>query len=164
MSELFTSLGLNAKMLIAQMINFAILLYVLHRFVYKPILRMLTDRTERIEQGLAQAEAAQKKMSEVAEREKDILTKAKREARDIVATANKQAQEHRAQLIAAAQEETARMIAETQAQMERQKAQLMEEVQKDVAVLVVDAVERVVGERLDSAMDQKIIAEALTRK
>lgn len=164
MSELFTSLGLNAKMLIAQIINFAILLYVLHRFVYKPILRMLTDRTERIEKGLAQAEAAQKKLDVVMEKEREILADAKREARDIVAAAQKQAQDNRAQLVAAAQEETARMIADTRAQMEKQKAQLEEEMRKDVAALVVDAVDRVIGERVDRATDKSIIANALTRK
>ncbi len=164
MSELFASLGLNAKMLIAQMVNFAILLYVLHRFVYTPIVRMLNERTERIEKGLAQADEAQKRLDAVTQKEKEILTEAKREARDIVAAAQKRANDNRTQLVAAAQEETARMVAEARAQIEQQKAHIAEDVKKDMAALVVAAVEKVVGQHVDEKTDHKIIADALARK
>lgn len=164
MSELFASLGLNAKMLVAQLINFAILLFVLHRFVYTPIVRILAERTDRIEKGLAQADEAQKKLEAVTEKERAILAEAKREAREIVAAAQKQAEENRARLAAAAQDESARMIAATRTQMDAQKAQLEDEIKKDIAALVVVAVEKVVGQRMDATMDHKIIADALAKK
>ena len=56
MGDLISQLGIDAKLLIAQVINFVVLLVVLYAFAYKPILKMLHKRTEKIEAGSKNAE------------------------------------------------------------------------------------------------------------
>src|SRR4030042_2105348 len=82
--ELLSNLGINGKLLLAQIINFLILLFVLHRFAYKPILKMLNDRTNKIEKGLKEAEESHKKLAEISEKEKEIITKARKDAQEIL--------------------------------------------------------------------------------
>ena len=60
MQELITKLGIDWKFLIAQIVNFLVLLFVLYKFAYGPILAMLEKRQKKIEKGLKDAEAATK--------------------------------------------------------------------------------------------------------
>ena len=64
MSELLTKLGIDLKLLVAQIVNFLILLLVLYKFAYGPIVAMLEKRQKKIEKGLKEAEEAHKKLEE----------------------------------------------------------------------------------------------------
>ena len=161
MSELFTSLGLNAKLFVAQLINFGILLFVMYRFVYKPILRLLDDRTKKIEKGLADADASRQKLEEMTEREREIVTEAKKQAKELIAAAEAQAQVNRDEIIASAKEESAKILQQSQKNIEEQKIQLIGDVKKEVAQLVMTAVEKVIGEKMDEKQDTKIINDAI---
>ena len=161
MSELFTSLGLNAKLFVAQLINFGILLFVMYRFVYKPILRLLDDRTKKIEKGLADADASRQKLEEMTEREREIVTEAKKQAKELIAAAEAQAQVNRDEIIASAKEESTKILQQSQKNIEEQKIQLIGDVKKEVAQLVMTAVEKVIGEKMDEKQDTKIINDAI---
>ena len=68
--EIFEKLGIDVKLVIAQLVNFFILLYVLKRFAYKPVLKILEDRERKIEKGLKDAQSAEKRLHEMEEAEK----------------------------------------------------------------------------------------------
>ncbi len=74
--ELFSALGINLKILIAQFINFSIFFFVLYKFAYKPMLKFLDDRKQKIEKGLNDAEKANNKLIELEEKEKEIIAQA----------------------------------------------------------------------------------------
>ena len=61
MSDLLSQFGINWTLLIAQMVNFAVLVWVLAKFVYKPVIRVLDERRERIENSLTQAKSIEQK-------------------------------------------------------------------------------------------------------
>ena len=84
MSELLNKLGIDYKLLIAQIINFLVLLFVLWKFAYGPILAILEKRQKKIEKGLADAEAAEKRLEESEKKQKEVLRKARTEAKEIV--------------------------------------------------------------------------------
>ena len=90
MSELLSKLGIDWKLLIAQIINFLVLLFVLWKFAYGPILAILDKRTKKIEQGLKDAEASRKKLADSEERQKEILKMARTEGKEIVEKAREQ--------------------------------------------------------------------------
>ena len=77
-------LGINAKLLIAQVVNFAILLFVLKRYAYRPILKLLDERSAKIEKGLADAEQAALTLKETSAEEKRILSEARAEVRALM--------------------------------------------------------------------------------
>ena len=84
MSELFHQFGVNWQLLGAQMVNFAILLLVLKKFAYGPLLSMLHERRKRIAEGLEAAEASQKRLAEADAQKASILADARKESLGIV--------------------------------------------------------------------------------
>ena len=75
--EILKNLGFDPVMLAAQIVNFLIILYLLKRFLYKPILEMLKKREDSIKEGLKQAEEARITLEKTLQEEKKILSKAK---------------------------------------------------------------------------------------
>jgi len=67
MEQLFSQLGIQWQLLLSQAVNFLLLLIVLRIFVYKPLLKLLHERRDRIEQGLVKADEADKRMLEIEE-------------------------------------------------------------------------------------------------
>ena len=104
--ELLNSLGINAKLLIAQIVNFLILLFVLYKFAYGPVLRMLDERTKKIEKGMKDAEASGKKLEEIAAKEKGILDEAKNQAKEIVKRSEDAAVKQAEEIVITAKDQT----------------------------------------------------------
>lgn len=159
--EILAKLGIDWKLLVAQLVNFAILLFVLHRFAYRPMLDMLENRSKRIEKGLQDAEKAKRRLSEIAEKEKEVLRKAREEAKGILAQAEEAGRQRQEKMFEDAQLETARMLTFAKSKMESEQARMMAEAKAELAGIVVTAVERVVNEKLDAAKDGELIHKAL---
>ena len=81
-------LGINPIFLLSQIVNFAVLAFLLHRFAYKPILKMLDQRRERIEKGLEDARLAEEARANAEQERQQILDGARAEAQRVVAEAN----------------------------------------------------------------------------
>lgn len=81
--EALANLGIDWKLLLAQVVDFVIVLLVLKRFAYQPMLKLLDERTAKIEKGLADAEHAGQKLSEI--ETKEDIAEARTEAKRILA-------------------------------------------------------------------------------
>src|SRR5690242_6061309 len=81
--------GIEPLLLASQVFNFLVLLYILKRFLYKPVLEILKKREEKIKQGLHDAALAQKRLEEAAKKEQEILAKANKQAREFLDEAKK---------------------------------------------------------------------------
>ncbi len=82
--EIIGKFGINPILLASQVVNFLIILYILKRFLYKPILQVLKNRKETIRAGLKQAEEARLLLQQTTEKEKKILKEAQLQARKIL--------------------------------------------------------------------------------
>ncbi len=161
--ELLENLGINWKLLIAQIINFLILLFVLHRFAYKPILKMLDDRTNKIEKGLKDAEETQNKLREITQKEKEILAKARTEAQEILKKTEDMAKKSKEEIAVEAKTQAEKIISDAKASIESEKTKMLREVKSEVAELVVLATEKVIREKIDSAKDRELIEKSITQ-
>jgi len=161
MSELLTKLGIDWKLLIAQIVNFLVLLFVLWKFAYGPIVAMLEKRQKKIEKGLKDAEEAHKKLEESAELQKDILKKARIEAKDIVEKAYMQAEKSKSELAAEAKVQAEKIIVSAKAEIEQEKQKTIAEIKSEIGGLVVAATEKIVGEKIDEKKDKELIEEAI---
>src|SRR5690242_5137270 len=92
MESTLSSLGINIAALIWHIVNFLLLLFVLQRFLYKPVLKMLDDRASRIKESLAQAEAARAETARLENESRGILDEARRGGQDLLARANQNAE------------------------------------------------------------------------
>lgn len=150
--------GVQPILLAAQVVNFLILLFILKRFLYKPILKVLDARKNRIALSLKQAEEIEKRLIELSEEEQKRIAKATEQAEKIVSGAN----QSRELIKEETKEETAALVQKMlqdggkQNQVEKQK--MRQEIRVEVADLVVLVVEKVTGKKITKE-DQKNIIE-----
>ncbi|HTL39482.1 MAG TPA: F0F1 ATP synthase subunit B [Methylomirabilota bacterium] len=159
--EVLGTLGINWKLLIAQFINFGIVLFIFWKWVVKPLGTTLTERQKRIEQGLRNAdltEAEKKKFEEWKQAEmKRVRTEADHILRTTTDTANKIKQE----TIVEAQNQASKIAEQAKASIESDKNQMMKEAKQEIATLVVAASEKILRGKLDSKHDQELISESM---
>jgi F-type H+-transporting ATPase subunit b len=141
--------------------NFVVVLAIIWTFAFKPITRMLSERKERIEEGLRDAEQARKDR-EAAEAERlAALQEARREANDILTRAQKVADESRQRDLAATREEVERIRARATADIEAEKQRAIGELRAEVADLALEAAGRVVGETMNDERQRRLVEEFL---
>jgi len=161
MEELVKTFHIDAGLLLAQLVNFLIVLVVLYKFAYKPILKTLNDRTGKIEKGLKDAEDAQIKLVEMEKKEKEILTKAKEEGQKIITAAEVVARNNKEELLAEAKVQSDKILTEAGKKIEEEKNKMIDEIKSEVAGLVVMATEKILDEKIDTSKDKDLIKKAI---
>jgi len=154
-------LGFSVPTLIAQLVNFGIILILLRMFAYKPIMRMMDERSSRIKQSLEQAERI-KQQAAVAEQETaKKIEEAAQEARKLVdqAVASGNAVRQRAQAEAKADAE--KLIVQAKDQIEQERDEAIGELRKEFVDLTVLAAEKVIKRSLDKEAQRKLIEQVL---
>jgi F-type H+-transporting ATPase subunit b len=160
--EILAKLGIDWKLLLAQGVNFLILLYVLKRFAYKPMLEFLHARSERIEQGLKDADLAKTKLVEISAEEEKVLGLARTEAKALIGEAEKQAKESAKKREEMAEQKVAQMLSEGEKRIEEERMKALSAAKAEVADLVTATLEKVLSEKIDGQKDQELISR-LTR-
>jgi len=163
MDELIKTFHIETSLLLAQFVNFAIVLFVLYKFAYGPILKTLNARTKKIEKGLKDSEKASKKLGEVMEKEKIVLHEARKDAQEIIKKSEDEAKKNAEIIAAEARLQTEKMTADAKKQIEQEKERVMTDVKSEIAGLVVAATEKVIGEKLDASKDKGLIERAIKR-
>lgn len=153
--------GLNGKLFLAQLINFIIVLIVLAKWVYKPLLRVMDERTNRIEQSLKDATLIEeaKKAMEV-ERDAAILA-ARRDATAVLTEAKEKSAAMIATATARAQEEVAGIVTQARQQIVGERALMREEVEKEVVQLAARIAEKFLGEKMTSKEDLQLLQQGM---
>lgn len=140
-------------------INFFILLAILYKFAYNPILQMLDDRRNTIESSLRHAEEVRADVERMMNEAEASLMNARKEAQEIVARASKLGEETREEIVAKAKEEAnaerARAIAEIQSEKEKALAELRD----TAATLAIMAAEKVLGKAITVEDHQRMVKE-----
>ncbi len=147
MSELFAAFGVNWKLLLTQGINFAVLLTALWYFLYRPVLKLIDDRREKIAEGVRTAEAAQKRLEEAKTEGDSLIGAASREAEGLVASARTRADERASEIVRTAESQAAGVLKDAAARAEESKRQAMSESQKEIARAAMLAAEKILREK-----------------
>jgi len=147
MSELFAAFGINWQLLLVQAINFGLLLVVLTYFLYKPVLKLIDDRRERIAEGVRTAEAAERRLAEAKTEGDKRIGEASREAETLVATARTRAEEKGADIVKAAEAQAASTLKDAQARAEEAQRQALRESEKEIARAAMLAAEKILKEK-----------------
>jgi F-type H+-transporting ATPase subunit b len=147
--------------LIAQLVIFLLVLFILYRLAWGPLLRILNERRARIAQGV---EATQKAMQELeaAEKERQAkLEEARREAQAILDRIAKQGEDLRKELEAKAREQAEGLIAKARAEIQQERQKAVQDLRSQVADLAVLAAGRIIGESLDAKKHRELIERAI---
>jgi F-type H+-transporting ATPase subunit b len=157
MDSLIETFHIDIKLLIAQIINFAIVFCVLYFFALKPLLKVMGERTKKIEKSIDDAKKIEEKLARSEEEYKKEIIRARKEAEIILEKAGQRAEERKQETIANAKEEIGQVINQEKAKIQQEKAKTLKEIKKEVADLVAASVEKVLGERMDGGKDAELI-------
>ena len=149
------------KSLIIQAINFVILLIVLHRFLYKPLLAKMEERSGAIKKSLDEAQAARAEAARQQEENAGRLRAAYAEAAAIREQALKEAGEEQRRPVEAARGESQRMIESAKAQLEADVRRAREELRREVSDLAVAVAEKLIRKSLRDEDHRRILDEAI---
>jgi F-type H+-transporting ATPase subunit b len=151
------------KSLIVQMINFLILLVILHRLLYKPLLAKMQERTAAITASLDAAQAARAEAARQQEENEARLRAAHSEAAAIRSQALKEAADEQRRLVEAARAEAQRLVESAKAQTEAEIRRAREELRREVADLATAVAEKLVRRSLREEDHRRIVADAVAR-
>jgi len=161
MGSLIETFHIDWRLLIAQAVNFAIVFFVLYFFALKPLIKVMGERTRKIEKSLADAKKVEENLARSEEEYKRKLAEAKKEANEIIEKAKEQAEEKKAQIIARAKEEVGKIINEEKAKMQREKGEVLKEIKREIADLVIMSVEKVLGKKIEKKEDKELIRKII---
>lgn len=153
--------------LIAQVVNFIILLVILAKFAYKPLLKALDDRKAKIIKEMDTAEQTRLDAEALKKEYAQQLANAKKEASEIIDRANKTAQTVHDNMMEQVQKDKENILAAAKEQIEQERNQAMESVRGDVIALSTRIAGKLMQQQLDAASRQtieKLTDAALSRK
>ncbi|HEY4514069.1 MAG TPA: F0F1 ATP synthase subunit B [Candidatus Paceibacterota bacterium] len=143
MEQLLTVFGINWKLLLAQGFNFALLLVLLTYFLYKPVLKIIDERREKIAEGVKTAEAAARKLEEAKKKSDSIIGSASREAEGLVAVARVRANEQGVEIIRSAENRADSILDDAKARAEEEKRQALLESEREITRAAMLAAEKI---------------------
>jgi F-type H+-transporting ATPase subunit b len=149
------------KSLIIQMINFAILLFVLHRLLYKPLMATMEERSNAIKKSLDEAQAARAEATRQQEENAARLKAAYAEAAAIHDQARKEAAEEHRRLVEAARAESQRMMESAKAQLDADVRRAREDLRREVSEIAVAVAEKLVRKSLRDEDHRRIVDDAI---
>jgi F-type H+-transporting ATPase subunit b len=147
MDEIINAFGIDARLIIIQIVNFTILMVALGYFLYRPILKLLKEREDKIAQGIKDAELAAGAKAEADSEKQVVLSEAHGEASAIALRAKQAAEAKTAEILSLAQDKATQVVKDAELKSEQLKKQALADSEKEVAQLAILAAEKVLREK-----------------
>lgn len=151
--------GIDGKILLAQLVNFLVVLFVLKRFAWGPIVQRLDMRSKKIEEGMKDAEEAAKRLKSADAERASVLAATKAEAAKVVEAARADAEAARAELVGRAKDDVERVVVSGKAQLKAEQEAMKSELKREVAEFAVEAAKRILAEGVDKASSERLASE-----
>jgi F-type H+-transporting ATPase subunit b len=155
------ALGINLGLLVSQIFNFTLLAVLLYFVAYKPILRMLDERSAKIKKGLEDAEEASRRAAEIEQEFEQQMAAARKEGQEIIAQATQMSEKARQDILEKAREESQAQIEKAKEEIARERELAMADLRQQVADLSLSISEKVIGQALDEQSQRQLIADFL---
>lgn len=153
--------GVEPLLLLAQMVNFAILLFILKRFLYKPILKVLEERKNKIATSMKQSEQIQKKFEELDVKQQEILDNARNESAQIIDGAKSEAKTLANQIQIEASNQTQLSLKRAQETLALEKQKMISEAKREIVSVVTSATQKVIGKMMTKRDNDRLVTEAV---
>jgi len=149
-------LEVNPGLIVWVILTFIVLLFVLKKVAWKPILSALDNREAAIRESLEKAEKAQEEAKKVLEENKANIQKAEEESKKIITQSREYAEKLKDQMMQDGKEQAKKIVDEATAEIERKKEAAFEELKTQVAEIAVQAAEKIMNANLDKEAQKKI--------
>jgi F-type H+-transporting ATPase subunit b len=148
-------------LMIWTLISFGITLFVLKRYAFGPIQRVIDERRERIRRAIEEADNARDEARKLLEEHRALIGRARQDAEDILAESRRVAEAQRVRVREETEADRQRRLEETRRQIEAETRRAIDQIRSEVADLTLLATEKVVGKALDQADQRRLIEEAI---
>ena len=154
-------LGINLPVLVAQLVNFTILLVVLRAVAWGPLTKMLDERSERIRESLSAADQAKAQVAESERQVQDQVEAGRRDAQNLIAQAQEISIRIQADARSQAQADADATLARARNEIQLERDTAIAELRKEFADLTISAAEKVITTSLDRNQHRRLVDEAL---
>ncbi|HVF69376.1 MAG TPA: F0F1 ATP synthase subunit B [Xanthomonadales bacterium] len=161
--EILKNFGFEWTLFAAQIVNFLIIFWLLKKFLYKPVLKLLGERKKKIEDGLKNAEKAEKLLAETVQREEEILKKAQSEAKKLLDEARTQRETMLIQSEAETKKQVAKMISDARDQIQFEATGASKKLEIQVSKLAIEFLEKSL-KGLFGDKEQEIVMRSALKK
>lgn len=161
--EIVKNFGLNPVLLGAQVVNFIIVLFLLKKFLYKPVVDVLKKRQITIREGLEQAESARIKLEKVVIEEKNILRQAQFQSKLIIEDAKKESAELSRKMSEDAKKQTEKMLKDAKEQIVRESVETEKRLAVNTSKLAVSFLEKTLANFFSSEEQKEVMSQALKK-
>ena len=157
----FAEIGINIPLLIAFTVNFVVLFALLGIFLYKPVLKMINDRTNRIKEGMERAEATKEEYEHAKVEVQEQIIKAREEGQAIVGQASQIGDRLKEEARQEARKEAQTIIDRTRVELEEERDKVIDNLRQEFVDISIKAAEKVITETLDEKRHRRLIEETL---
>lgn len=154
---------LDPGLFVWTIITFMVLFFVLAKFAWKPLMKMLQEREEMIRDSLDDAEKAKAELEHLNEESEAIMTKARAEAQTILANGKAAAEKVKEDTIAKAKEQAKKIIKKTEKQIQIEKDKAIADIKQEVVNLSLSVAKKLINKNLNDADNKSLIEETLKK-
>ena len=159
----FASLGINLPLLLAFVINFIILLALLGKFLYKPVLKMLDERAQKVKESMEWAESIKRDYEQAKAEVQKQIEKGRQEAQGIIAQAFQTGEVLKEEARKEASSQAKAIVEKARLQLEAERDKMVEDLRKEFVSLLILASEKVIRQTLDKEKQSRLIEETLAQ-
>jgi len=149
--------------LLAQIVNFLLLVVILAKFAYKPLMQGLADRQQKIADAIDTAERERREAEQLKLEYKQHLVEARAKAQAIVETAEKLAEENKEEILKSARAESAHILQKAQEEVMRERELALAQLRSDVVAMSMAAATKIVKEKMDTELNASIVSDFIEK-
>lgn len=161
MLETLGKIGFDWPVAVANLINFIIIFFILKRFAFKPIHKIVNERQKKIEEGIENALKAEANLLAAAKNKEQKIEEAKIEANQIIAIAQKKSDRILDETQTKATKLKEKIILDGEQAVEESKKKIKKEVEKEMSTLIINGIEKVLQENLTEETQKGYIKKSL---
>lgn len=161
MESIISDFSIDWKTFLAQLFNFAIVFSVLYFFAFKPIIKMMSQRSSKIEQGLKDAESSRTKLLEAESNVQTLIKNANKQADVILAEANIKATVSSNKIMADTNDKVVDLLKQGKLDLIKERKLVIEEIKKESVDIAIAISEKILNNKLDVSADDDFIRKII---
>lgn len=161
MDALIGTFHIDWKLILAQLINFAVVFFVLYKFAIKPLSKLMDERKATISQGLSDAKENATLVAESKKAYDDALAQARKDAAELTSEMKKSVEAKRAEMMDGASKEVAALLEEGKNQLANEKQKMLKDAEREIASLVIAATEKVLDGVATGKVSEELVVKSI---
>jgi len=161
MDSIISDFHIDWRLLLAQLLNFSVVVAVLYFFAFKPLIKTMVARSDKISQGLKDADDSRLRLLQAENDGKNLLKEARQQASDILTEANLQAENNQKEILKKTKEQVKLVIDQEKAKILFERQQVLADLKKEGLALAVSLSEKILKREIDKSSDSDFIEKLI---